>query len=58
MSLTGDILSIDERLRIFVRALQKYDRGKGFTEVRDVVKPVIKRDGDVLIKVKGILIIN
>jgi L-iditol 2-dehydrogenase len=36
-----------------MRALQKYDRGKGFTEVRDVDKPVIKRDGDVLIKVKA-----
>ncbi|MHB1346599.1 MAG: zinc-dependent alcohol dehydrogenase, partial [Candidatus Humimicrobiaceae bacterium] len=36
-----------------MRALQKYDRGKGFVEVRDVEKPVIKRDGDVLIKVKA-----
>lgn len=36
-----------------MRALQKYDRGKGFIEVRDVAKPTIKRDGDVLIKVKA-----
>jgi len=36
-----------------MRALQKYDRGKGFVAVRDVQKPVIKRDGDVLIKVKA-----
>ena len=36
-----------------MRALQKYARGKGFVEVRDVQKPVIKRDGDVLIKVKA-----
>jgi L-iditol 2-dehydrogenase len=36
-----------------MRALRKYDRGKGFTEVRDVDKPVIKRNSDVLIKVKA-----
>ncbi len=36
-----------------MRALQKYDRGKGFVEVRDVAKPLVKRDGDALIKVKA-----
>lgn len=36
-----------------MRALQKYDRGKGFVGVRDVQKPAIKRDEDVLIKVKA-----
>jgi len=47
------IPSTDERRKNFMRALQKYDRGKGFVEVRDVQKPVIKRDEDVLIKVKA-----
>jgi len=36
-----------------MRALQKVQKGKGFVEVRDVEKPVIKRDGDALIKVKA-----
>src|SRR4030042_3713098 len=49
----ADRPSTNERRKNFMRALQKYDRGKGFVEVRDVQKPAIKRDEDVLIKVKA-----
>lgn len=36
-----------------MKALRKYAKGKGFIDVQEVAKPVIKRDGDVLIKVKA-----
>ena len=36
-----------------MRALRKYKKGEGFVGVFEVPKPVIKRDYDVLIKVKA-----
>jgi L-iditol 2-dehydrogenase len=49
----GVIPYTNEGKKNFMRALQKHAKGKGFVEVRDVQKPVIKRDEDVLIKVKA-----